>query len=492
MTCKGPGSNPARPNSPESPRAEDSLEAAETSWETHATNPFNWPEKKKWGIILVAAAVTLLVGLNATAVTTPGIVIAERFHLSEADFPHSYWPVTVWNTAAAFGPMVGLPLLENFGIREAYLALYLLFILMVIPQAVAPNFATLLVSRAIGGAVGGILQNTVEQLSGDLWPTDKERNLPITVYTYVYVAGVTLGPVLGAIVGNLSWRWVFYVQLILYCALLPAVCAIMRETRGPIILRRLSQQPTNVTSPLTTCKRPPLSTLLYEALTRPAHLLVTEPVVFSFTLWAAFCFGLVFLMTQSIPLVYGTTFGFGAPASGLVQLSLFIGETLGAFACLPQNAYHTHSAARNDGVPVPEARLALSIPASVVGLAGGLFWYGWASSNAGETHWMLPTAGLVLVGFAIMAIITAVDLYIADVYVRFAGSAIAAVAMGENIFAAWLPLASARMYEALGYAWASSLLGFVALGLTAAPVALWWRGEWVRRKSRFIGEAGGA
>ncbi|KAI4117748.1 MAG: hypothetical protein LQ345_002077 [Seirophora villosa] len=485
-------SSPAPPNSPESPRAEDSLESAEKAWEGHPANPFNWPEKKKWGIILVAAAVTLLVGLNATAVTTPGIVIAESFHVSDADFPHSYWPVTVWNTAAAFVPMLGLPLLENFGIREGYLALYLVFILMVIPQAVAPNFATLLVSRAIGGAVGGILLNSMEQLCADLWRIDKERNLSITVYTYAYVAGVTLGPVLGALVGNLSWRWVFYVQLILHCALFPAVCAIMRETRGAIIRRRLNQKSTNVTSPATTTTRPPLSTLLYEAITRPAHLLISEPVVFSFTLWAAFCFGLVFLMTQSIPLVYGTTFGFGAPASGLVQLSLFIGETLGALACLPQNAYHTRSAARNDGVPVPEARLALSIPASVLGLAGGLFWYGWASGNAGETtHWMLPTAGLALVGFAIMAIITAVDLYIADVYARFAGSAISAVAMGENIFAAWLPLASARMYETLGYAWASTLLGFVALGLTAAPVALWWKGEWVRGKSRFIGEAGG-
>ncbi|KAI4287960.1 MAG: hypothetical protein L6R35_002776, partial [Caloplaca aegaea] len=223
--------------------------------------------------------------------------------------------------------------------------------------------------------------------------------------------------------------------------------------------------------------------------TRPAHLLITEPVVFSFTLWAAFCFGLVFLMTQSIPLVYAATYNFSAPSSGLIQLSLFIGETLGALACLPQNTYHTRSPARNDGVPIPEARLALSIPASAIGLAGGLFWYGWASTP--QVHWMLPTAGLALVGFAIMVIITAVDLYITDAYVRFAGSAIAAVAMGENLCAAWLPLASARMYEVLGFAWASSLLGFVGLGLTMASVVLVWKGERVRGKSRFIREADG-
>lgn len=84
--------------------------------------------------------------------------------------------------------------------------MYVIFTIMVIPQAVAQNFATLLVTRIIAGALGGILQNAPEQFAADMWRTDEERNLPITLYTYVYVAGVTLGPVLGAVFGNLSRR----------------------------------------------------------------------------------------------------------------------------------------------------------------------------------------------------------------------------------------------------------------------------------------------
>lgn len=99
---------------------------------------------------------------------------------------------------------------------------------------------------------------------------------------------------------------------------------------------------------------------------------------------------------------------------------------------------------------------------------------------------MLPTVGLALVGFGIMVIITAVDMYITDAYTKFAGSAIAAVALGENLFAAWLPLATHSMYTSLGFQWASSLLGFVALLLTLAPIVLIWRGESIRRKSKFI------
>ncbi|KAL8993525.1 MAG: hypothetical protein Q9169_006283 [Polycauliona sp. 2 TL-2023] len=468
----------------------DSLEASRNAWGNHPENPYNWPERKKWRIALVIATVILLVGLNATSIATPSLVIAEHFHVSDAAFPHSFWPVTVWNTGAAVGPMVGMPLLENFGVRRGYMLLYLVFTAMVIPQALAHNLATLLVVRAIAGCTGGVLQNVLEQVAADLWATDKQRNLPITLYTFVYVSGVTLGPVLGAIVHDLSWRWVFYIQLIIYGAIFPLVLLTIKETRGPIILSRLSKTNPPLTEAANELPHPKISALLYDAITRPAHLLFTEPVVFFLMLWAAFCFGLVFIMTQSIPQVYSTNYGFSDSASGLVQVSLFVGEAVGFLACLPQNAYYKRSARRNKvdpGTPIPEARLPLSIPASFVGLAGGLFWYAWSSFE--HIHWIVPSVGLAFVGFAVMVIITAVDMYITDAYTRFAGSAIAGVALGENIFAAWLPLAAKSMYTTLGFQWASSLLGFVAVILTLAPVVLWWKGEVIRGKSEFIKEA---
>ncbi len=102
---------------------------------------------------------------------------------------------------------------------------------------------------------------------------------------------------------------------------------------------------------------------------------------------------------------------------------------------------------------------------------------------------MVPTIGLAFVGFGIVIIITAVDMYITDAYTKFAGSAIAAVALGENLFAAWLPLAAKSMYTNLGFQWASSLLGFVALALTLAPIGLVFKGETIRKRSKFISKA---
>ena len=38
----------------ESVQSEVSIESAQKSWEDYSTNPFNWPEHKKWRIIFMA------------------------------------------------------------------------------------------------------------------------------------------------------------------------------------------------------------------------------------------------------------------------------------------------------------------------------------------------------------------------------------------------------------------------------------------------------
>ena len=73
-----------------------------------------------------------------------------------------------------------------------------------------------------------------------------------------------------------------------------------------------------------------------------------------------------------------------------------------------------------------------------------------------------------------------------DSYGKYASSAVAAESGGENFIAALLPLATMKMYDQLGFGWASSLLGFLGLGLTAVPGCLVWWGRSLRRRSKFM------
>lgn len=227
--------------------------------------------------------------------------------------------------------------------------------------------------------------------------------------------------------------------------------------------------------------------MLYEALVRPTYLLFTEPVVFFFTLLSALSYGLVFVSTQSVAQVYMGLYDWPEWQTGVVQASICIGEFVGFLACLIQNPIY-HWRARTDAeiseTSVPESRLYMSIPGSFLGLGGGLFWYGWSSYS--HVSWVLPSIGLGIVGFGSMVVMQAIMIYITDSYGNFAGSASAAVCFGENAFAAFLPLAALSMYTNLGFHWASSLLGFIAIALSFAPVVLVWKGKAVRHRSPFM------
>lgn len=264
---------------------------------------------------------------------------------------------------------------------------------------------------------------------------------------------------------------------------MPIVLLCMKESRGQVLHSRYvgaTDATRSVSAGASTATQ-----MLKSTIARAVTLLTTEPTVTFFTLWSSFAFGLVFISTQSIPLVFGSTYGWGARNEGLVQSALGIGELIGLVCCLPQNKVYVRSAARNDqdpGTPVPESILHLSIPSTIV-LAGGLFMYGWSIF---QSHWAVTALALGMIGLASMIIVNAASIYVTDSYSGYAASAIAAVAFGENIFAAFLPLAAKPMYLKMGYQWASSLLGFVAILLTLAPMALFWKGRAIREKSAVI------
>lgn len=252
----------------------------------------------------------------------------------------------------------------------------------------------------------------------------------------------------------------------------------MPETRGSVMQNKQREHSSSLKNELRT---------ITQESGLAAKLLTTEPTVFIFMLWCAFSFGLIFISTESIAQVFTTTFKFEDYQTGLIQCSMFVGEIFGVFFCLLINQYYARSA-RSKGTesdkPIVERSLHFSIPATIIGLAGGLLIYAWTSYS--QLPWIAPSIGLALQGCATQIIVNAVTIYITDSYERYAASAVAGIAFGENTFAAFLPLASLPMYSKLGFQWASSLLGFVALILTAAPIVLTWKGPQIRARSKAI------
>lgn len=78
--------------------------------------------------------------------------------------------------------------------------------------------------------------------------------------------------------------------------------------------------------------------------------------------------------------------------------------------------------------------------------------------------------------------------YLTDAYEIFAASALAATSATRSVFGAVLPLAARPMYNTLGIAWASSLLGFVSLFMSIIPFVFIKYGGRLRANSTFCQE----
>lgn len=429
-----------------------------------------------------------------------------------------------------------------YGVRTPYLLCVLTLALSTIPQALAPGgddggaYPLLVAIRILTGGAAGVLQNVTGGIVGDVWAGPRARSKPVALYIWALVGGLMAGPVVGGGTvwganvdeeagvigqGGLGWRYVCWEQLAIYGALVPAAYLLLPETRGAIILARRAAAIRKATGDPNVHAEGEeggggggvaLAELLKDAVGRPLRMLTTEPLVACSTLWSAFCFGNALLFTQSIPRVYGELYGWESWRAGVVQAGLLVGVTLGLVVGAPlQDAlYYTTSSSRkrnqhqspdyemgneepeHDGDEkeehfTPEARLYLAIPASFLCLSGGLFLYAWTSVSS--IHWLAPTAGLVLVGAGIFTVVTAASNYVEDAYSRYAASALAGVAFGENLTGALLPLAEQPLYTNLDLRWASCLLAFVAVALSFAPVVLFWKGEVIRARSPFIKEA---
>ena len=280
----------------------------------------------------------------------------------------------------------------------------------------------------------------------------------------------------------------------IYGASAPLILLTFRETRHSVILSnraKKAHKPCNDTLDNPNHNSTPLKELLGSNIIRSAHLLCTEPVVFFFTLLSALSYGLVFISTQSVTQVYTTNYNWAEYQSGLVQASLIAGEILGFLACLMQNRLYARAAAAKTTTTsnpnLPEVRLYASIPGSFLGLAGGLFWYGWTSFPS--LPWIFPSIGPGIIGFGSVVVMQAIMMYVTDAYTKYAASASAAICFGENLFAAFLPLAAMRMYTVLDFRWASSVLGVIAFVLGFAPVVLVLRGREIRQRSSYMKQA---
>ncbi|KAJ6568250.1 MFS polyamine transporter [Mycena vulgaris] len=445
-------------------------------------NPACFPRSKKWAITLLACYSTLIAASTSSAYNMGFTSMTRDLNCTEFQATVGF---IVYTLGFGLVPLVSSSFSEEFGRQPLYIGSAIGFTSMYLLIALSNNIQTVIIARFIQGSFGSTWATMVGGTIADLW-TPHERGLPMAIFSLAALAGTGLGPVVAGWIemnSKLEWRWIQWVQMILCGAYSIIVPLVMRETRSSILLTRLAKKIRKSTGDSRyrariEDERASLASLIFVSCTRPIHLLLTEPVVSSFSLWIGFLWGVMFCMIESIPGLFKELHHFNVGQEGTVFASLVVGAALGFGSNFYQeHLYHKHFARRG-----PEARLILACAAAVI-LPTSMFIYAWCAFP--HVPWISLVIALTVYTWATFIVYLAVFSYLADCYGPFASSALAGQSLCRNIMATIFPLFTKQMFGKLGYNWANTMFALIAVLMVPIPFVLFFYGPKIRLCSKF-------
>ena len=388
------------------------------------------------------------------------------------------------------------------------LASFIVFTLFTMACALAPNWPAFLVFRLICGVNASSPIAVVGGLFADIFGNPVTRGRAMACFMVVSCTtmqypllqlkanqatgcGPMLAPLISGFVSPVSWRWTFWVALII-AGLCLIVLIFLPETYGPTILKRRAKRLRRQTGnpnifAAIELEKKGSKQMITVTLMRPLNMIAFEAIVLFSCMYTSLAYAIFYLFFEAYPIIFQGTYHMNAGVSGLAFLPILIGliVALGVFLYY-DSVLQRAKLANKPWASIEEYR---RLPLACLGgplYVISLFWLGW--SARASVHWIVPMLAGVPFGAGFMLIFMALLNYITDAYEVYAASGMAATSICRSVFGAVLPLAATRMYRTLGVSWASSLLGFLSLAMTVIPFAFIKYGDRIRANSRFCND----
>ncbi|KAI5831965.1 MFS general substrate transporter [Schizophyllum commune Tattone D] len=451
-------------------------------------NPRNWSLAKKWRITCICSLITFNIALASTLPTSATPFI--RIYMG-MEKEVSYLITTMFLLGYVFGPFVWGPGSELVGRKAMFYVSMVLYLIFIIPSALAKNTATLLVSRFLTGFFGCAPLALVGGVIADMFPAEG-RGLAASLFTVGVFLGPSVGPIIaGYMLDNaVSWRWIFWLLLIFSGFCVAMLFLFVPETYEPTLLkwkaRRLRKaDPQGNARLYAPNEREDWSPagVFHSTIYRPFHMFFTEPILLLVTVYVSLVYGILYALFSAIPVVFVTRRNFSISHMGLIFIAVSIGTTLGAFINIVLSAHYPRLIREWRGFPPPEQRL---LGAMVGGplMVVGAFWLGWTGEYA-DVHWAAPAGSLILIGASISLVFMSFLSYLVDTYLHYSASAFSVNTTIRSLVAAAFPLFTTQMFTELGVNWAGTLIGLVCLVLVPVPFLFYKYGPRIRTSSGY-------
>ncbi|EWZ48864.1 hypothetical protein BFJ63_vAg3547 [Fusarium oxysporum f. sp. narcissi] len=227
--------------------------------------------------------------------------------------------------------------------------------------------------------------------------------------------------------------------------------------------------------------RPKLLQLYKTALARP-WVLVLDTISLLCCLYSCLIAALQYMLFSIYPIVFQELRGWNTAVSQLPVLGQAVGAVFGLLMVFDHTRRRKAKANTGRGM-LPEDHMDLAMIGGV-GFPISMLWLCW-SAQYNSVHWIVPTAGGMVLATCLMLIHVSCFSYITDAYADYAASVIAANIVARCISSAGAPLFTRQMFDALGVGDGGSLIAGVAAPLAVIPFLFYRYGHTIRSRSKY-------
>ncbi|KAK0390138.1 hypothetical protein NLU13_3711 [Sarocladium strictum] len=455
---------------------------------------FCFPTWKKWYILTVIFWVQVSMNFNTSLYSNAIPGIAEEFSVSQQA---ARCGAMIFLVLYAFGCELWAPWSEEFGRWPILQASMFLVNVWQLPVALANNFATVMVGRALGGlsTAGG---SVTLGMIADMWEAN-DQQYAVAYVVFSSVGGSVLGPIIGGFTEEyLDWRWSIWVQLILGGVVQIIHFFTVPETRTTIMMNRIAKKRreenpgTNIWGPdeVVPFRERFSAKEIVTTWLRPFHMFLTEPIVLVLSLLSGFSDALIFMFIQSFALVYNQ-WNFTTIQIGLAFVPIGIGYLLAWLIFIPaiQRNIKERRNKPHDERAQYESRLwflLYTAPCLPIGLIG----FAWTIQGP-PIHWIGSMIFAAIVGIANYAIYMATIDYMICAYGPYSASATGGNGWARDFLAGVLTLPAIPFFQNIGKSsgknleYASTILFCISFVLVIAVYVIYWKGPALRKRSPF-------
>jgi EmrB/QacA subfamily drug resistance transporter len=184
---------------------------------------------RKWLPLVAICTGTFMLLVDITIVN---VALPDMAKDLQTSFSQLQWVVDVYALALAALVLGAGSLADLFGRRRLYLIGLVLFAVASLASGLAPSAGFLIAARGLQGLGGAIMFATTIALINSSYE-GRDRGTAFGIWGAVVGAAAALGPILGGALTELTWRWIFFVNLPITVLAIVLTVQAVEEARQP-------------------------------------------------------------------------------------------------------------------------------------------------------------------------------------------------------------------------------------------------------------------